>query len=61
MTQAKAEKVIDGRNMEPPEPFVQTMDALDLIEPGQKVLLILGREPLSLIHISRSSKRKASS
>lgn len=37
-------KVVDGRNLEPPEPFVQTMDALDAISPGQKVMLILGRE-----------------
>ena len=38
-------RVVDGRNLEPPEPFVQTMDALDAITPGQKVMLILGREP----------------
>ena len=37
--------VVDGRDLEPPEPFVRTMDALDSIAPGQKVLLILGREP----------------
>ena len=48
MTQAKADMVIDGRNMEPPEPFVQTMEALDAIKPGQKVLLLLGREPIPL-------------
>ncbi len=48
MTQSKADKVIDGRNMEPPEPFVQTMEALDAIEPGQKVLLVVGREPIPL-------------
>ena len=38
-------RVVDGRNLEPPEPFVQTMDALDAITVGQKVMLILGREP----------------
>ena len=38
-------RVVDGRDLEPPEPFVQTMDALDSITPGQKVMLILGREP----------------
>ena len=37
--------VVDGRDLEPPEPFVRTMDALDSVVPGQKVLLILGREP----------------
>ena len=46
MTQAH--KVIDGRNMEPPEPFVQTMDALDSITLGQKLLLRLVREPFPL-------------
>ena len=38
-------RVVDGRNLEPPEPFVQAMDALDAITLGQKVMLILGREP----------------
>ena len=48
MTQSPADnvaKVIDGRDLEPPEPFMQTMEALDSITPGQKVMLILGREP----------------
>ena len=48
MTENRAAKVIDARGMEPPEPFVQTMDALDAIEPGQKVLLVLNREPVPL-------------
>lgn len=48
MTNSKAGRVIDARLMEPPEPFVQTMEALDAITPGQKVLLILGREPFPL-------------
>ena len=48
MTQTQADLVIDGRQMEPPEPFVQTMDALDSIAPGQKVLLRLVREPFPL-------------
>ena len=48
MSQTEANKVIDAREMEPPEPFVQTMDALDSITPGQKVLLVLTREPVPL-------------
>ena len=43
-----ADRVIDGRTLEPPEPFVQTMEALDLLEPGQKLRLIVGREPFPL-------------
>ena len=48
MTRSKADIVIDGRSMEPPEPLVQTMEALDAISPGQRVLLSLGREPIPL-------------
>jgi uncharacterized protein (DUF2249 family) len=48
MTQTKADRVVDARNMEPPEPFVQTIEALDAIRPGQKVLLLVGREPFPL-------------
>jgi uncharacterized protein (DUF2249 family) len=48
MTEAKAGRVIDGRNMEPPEPFVQTMEALEALEPGGKVLLLVRHEPFPL-------------
>lgn len=48
MTQIKADKVINGLSMEPPEPFVQTMDAIDQIEPGQNILLIVRHEPFPL-------------
>ena len=43
-----ADRIIDGRLLEPPEPFVQTMEALDLLEAGQKLRLIVGREPFPL-------------
>lgn len=39
---------IDGRHLEPPEPFVKTMEALDQISPGQKVRLLIAREPFPL-------------
>jgi tRNA 2-thiouridine synthesizing protein A len=48
MIQAKADRVVDARNMEPPEPFVHTMEALDAIQHGQKVLLLVAREPFPL-------------
>ena len=44
----RAEVLIDGRQMEPPEPFVQTLSALDAVAPGQHVRLLLGREPFPL-------------
>jgi uncharacterized protein (DUF2249 family) len=46
MDHALANVVIDAREMEPPEPFVATMDALDaMTDPSHKLLLILNREP----------------
>ncbi len=45
MDHTLANVVIDAREMEPPEPFVATMDALDAMAPGGKLLLILNREP----------------
>ena len=48
MMQATVDRIIDGRDLEPPEPFVQTMEALDTLKPGQKLLLLLAREPFPL-------------
>ena len=48
MDEARAVRIIDGRHLEPPEPFILTMEALDGIKPGQQVLLQLGREPFPL-------------
>ena len=48
MSEIKADQVIDGRDLEPPEPFLLTMEALDAIQPGQTVLLLLSREPFPL-------------
>jgi TusA-related sulfurtransferase len=45
MDAKKADIVIDAREMEPPEPFVVTMDALDAMDPSHTLLLILTREP----------------
>lgn len=45
MSARKADIVIDARDMEPPEPFVVTMDALDAMPPEHRLLLILTREP----------------
>lgn len=45
MSQTKADKVIDARGLEPPEPFVLTMEALDTIGLDEKLLLLLAREP----------------
>jgi len=41
-------KVIDGRELEPPEPFERVVDALSTLDPEEQVLLILEREPFPL-------------
>jgi TusA-related sulfurtransferase len=48
MNQTVPGKVIDGRGLEPPEPFVRTMAALNASAAGERVLLILSREPYPL-------------
>jgi len=41
----EAALVVDARQMEPPEPFVKTMEGLDALKDGEKLLLLLYREP----------------
>lgn len=48
MSQTPADKIIDAREMEPPEPMVLTLEALDTLGPDEKLLLILTREPYPL-------------
>ena len=45
MDASKADRIIDARDMEPPEPFVATLDALDAMDPSHTLLLIINREP----------------
>lgn len=55
MPHRKTEHVVDARYLEPPEPFVLTMDALDLLPPGEKLLLLLFREPHPLYKVLRQN------
>jgi len=48
MTSPRADVVIDARGLEPPEPLVRTMEALDQLEPAGKLLVLLPREPFPL-------------
>ena len=48
MAEIQPGQIIDARDLEPPEPFVQTMEALDLLVPGDTILLLLRREPFPL-------------
>ncbi len=40
--------VIDARKMVPPEPFERVLEALSTLGEGEKVMLVLHREPLPL-------------
>jgi len=51
MSHPKTPHVVDARYMEPPEPFVQTMEMLDTLKPGEKMLLLLFREPHPLYKV----------
>ncbi|MGE5768688.1 MAG: DUF2249 domain-containing protein [Betaproteobacteria bacterium] len=51
MTHAKTAHIVDARYLEPPEPFVRTMEMLDTLKPGEKMLLLLFREPHPLYKV----------
>ena len=51
MSHPKTPHVVDARYLEPPEPFVRTMDMLDMLQPGEKMLLQLYREPHPLYKV----------
>ncbi|MCG2578380.1 DUF2249 domain-containing protein [Dechloromonas sp. XY25] len=55
MTHPKTPHVIDARYMEPPGPFVATMEMLDTIAVGEKMLLLLFREPHPLYKVLRQN------
>ncbi|MBP6110509.1 MAG: DUF2249 domain-containing protein [Rhodocyclaceae bacterium] len=45
------EILVDGREMQPPEPFERTMEALDALRPGDEVVLWLYRQPTPLFNV----------
>ena len=51
----KPEQVVDARYMEPPEPFVATMEMLDRLQEGEQMLLLLFREPHPLYRVLRQN------
>lgn len=55
MTHPKTPHVVDARYMEPPQPFVATMEMLDTLQPGEKMLLQLYREPHPLYKVLRQN------
>jgi tRNA 2-thiouridine synthesizing protein A len=55
MSHPKTSHVVDARYLEPPEPFVQTMEMLDTLKPGERMLLLLFREPHPLYKVLRQN------
>jgi len=51
MSHAKTPHVVDARFLEPPEPFVHTMEMLDTLQAGEQMLLLLYREPHPLYRV----------
>lgn len=43
--------VIDVRGMEPPEPMVKVLEALDLLAPGGRLQVLIDRQPVPLYQI----------
>ena len=44
-------RIIDGRDLQPPEPLELTLAALDTLPPGEELLLLLRCEPHPLYNI----------
>ncbi|MFO1420636.1 MAG: DUF2249 domain-containing protein [Candidatus Competibacteraceae bacterium] len=45
------EIVVDGRDLEPPEPMERVLAALDDLQPGQRVRFLIHRQPYPLYDI----------
>lgn len=53
MSQPLTPIIIDGRDLQPPEPLELTLEALDELQPGQEIVLLLYCEPQPLYSILR--------
>jgi uncharacterized protein (DUF2249 family) len=43
--------ILDVCGLEPPEPLERVLDALSHLEPGRRLRMIIGREPIPLYQI----------
>jgi uncharacterized protein (DUF2249 family) len=48
--------IVDARSLEPPEPMERVMEALSAMKPGEKVQLLLYREPYPLYGILQRNR-----
>jgi len=49
---------LDVCGLEPPEPMVRVLDALSLLQPGQKLRMLIDREPRPLYRILDTNNYK---
>lgn len=47
--------VVDGREMQPPEPLEKTLEGLDQLQPGAELLLLVYCHPVPLFNILRNN------
>lgn len=47
--------LVDARGLEPPEPMERVLDALCRARPGQRVVMLLEREPFPLYRILKQN------
>ncbi|MCL6555810.1 MAG: DUF2249 domain-containing protein [Burkholderiales bacterium] len=51
MTNLPPERILDARGLEPPEPLERTLEALDTLQPAERLRVLLPREPFPLYAI----------
>ncbi len=50
-----ADLLVDGRDMQPPEPLEKTLAALDVLPRGKELLLLIYCHPVPLFNILRKN------
>jgi uncharacterized protein (DUF2249 family) len=50
-----ASLIVDGREMQPPEPLEKTLEALDKLQPNEELLLLVYCHPVPLFNILRNN------
>lgn len=51
MTEARSERVVDARFLEPPEPMERALEAIDELAPGECLRVLIHREPFPLYRV----------
>ena len=46
-----SERILDVCGLEPPEPFERVMESLDLLQPGDRLKVLIDRRPVPLFRV----------